>query len=84
MFLKNSHKNKTKSRNECYGVGVHIYLQMCMCLLLIEGEAKISFNKIYFFILKIFIGVQLIHNVVLVSGIQQSESFIHIHISTLF
>ena len=32
----------------------------------------------------IFIGVQLIYNVVLVSGVQQSESAIHIHISTLF
>ena len=33
---------------------------------------------------KIFIGVELIYNVVLVSGVQQSESVIHIHISTLF
>ena len=33
---------------------------------------------------KIFIGVQLIYNVVLVSGAQQSESVIHMHISTLF
>ena len=32
----------------------------------------------------IFIGVKLIYNVVLVSGVQQSESVIHIHISTLF
>ena len=31
----------------------------------------------------IFIGVQLIYNVVLVSAVQQSESVIHIHISTL-
>ena len=30
-----------------------------------------------------FIGVELIYNVVLVSGIQQSDSVIHIHISTL-
>ena len=33
---------------------------------------------------KIFIGVKLIYNVVLVSGIQHSESVIHIHISILF
>ena len=33
---------------------------------------------------KIFIGVYLIYNVVLVSGVQQTESIIHIHISTLF
>ena len=42
-----------------------------------EGKNKGSFKKI-------FIGVQLIYNVVLVSGVQQSESVIHIHISTLF
>ena len=34
--------------------------------------------------LKIFIGVQLIYNVVLVSALQQSESVIHIHVSSLF
>ena len=37
-----------------------------------------------FFFFKSFIGVQLIYNVVLVLGVQQSESVIHIHISTLF
>ena len=36
------------------------------------------------FFKKIFIGVQMICNVVLVLGVQQSESVIHIHISTLF
>ena len=36
------------------------------------------------FLKKNFIGVQSIYNVVLVSGVQQSESVIHIHISTLF
>ena len=35
-------------------------------------------------IIIIFIGVDLIYNVVLASGGQQSESVIHIHISTLF
>ena len=37
-----------------------------------------------FFFKLIFIGIQLIYNVVLVSAVQQSESVIHIHISTLF
>ena len=37
-------------------------------------------NPVFFFF---FIGAQLIYNM-LVSGIQQSESVIHIHISTLF
>ena len=40
--------------------------------------------QIIHFLKKIFIGIQLIYNVVLVSGIQQSESVIHIHIFTLF
>ena len=31
-----------------------------------------------------FIGVELIYNVVLVSGVQQSDSIIHIHIFILF
>ena len=39
-----------------------------------------SFMGVFF----IFIGVYLIYSVVLVSGVQQSESVIHIHISTLF
>ena len=38
----------------------------------------------FIYFLKICIGVQLIYNVVLVSGVQQSESVIYIHISTLF
>ena len=35
-----------------------------------------------FLFFKIFIEVQLIYNAVLVSGVHQSESVIHIHIST--
>ena len=30
----------------------------------------------------VFVGVQLIHNIVLVSGVRQSESVIHIHVRT--
>ena len=41
-----------------------------------------AFNFILFF--KFFIGVQLIYNVVLVSGIQHSDSAIHTHIFILF
>ena len=33
---------------------------------------------------KFYIGVQLINNVVLVSGVEQSDSVIHIHVSNLF
>ena len=43
-----------------------------------------SFIVILFFIGgMIFIGVELIYNVVLVSAVQQSESAIHIHITIL-
>ena len=31
-----------------------------------------------------YIGVELINNVVIVSGVQQSDSVIHIHVSILF
>ena len=37
-----------------------------------------------FYLLIFLIGIQLILNVVLVSGVQQNESVIHIHTSTLF
>ena len=41
-------------------------------------------SRAYNLFKKFFIGVWLIYNVMLVSGVQQSESIIHIHISTLF
>ena len=41
-------------------------------------------GKYILFFKLIFIGVQLIYNVVLVSAVQQSESVIHLHISILF
>ena len=37
-----------------------------------------------FFNFLFYIGVQLIYNVVLVSGIQQSNSVIHMYVSILF
>ena len=46
------------------------------------GNSLPSWIHTLFF--KIFIGVLLIYNVVLVSGVQQSESVIHIDVSTLF
>ena len=39
---------------------------------------------VYLFIFKIFIGVELIYNVVLASGVQRSDSVIPIHIFILF
>ena len=38
----------------------------------------------FFFNFLFYIGAQLINNVVLVSGVQQSDSVIHIHVSILF
>ena len=46
------------------------------------NEAKFYF--IIFFNFLFYIGVELINNVVLVSGIQESDSVIHIHVSLLF
>ena len=50
------------------------------CLLLSTPIGPGPFHL--FFI--IFIGVELIYNAVLVSGVQQSQSVIRIHVSTLF
>ena len=36
------------------------------------------------FFLKVYIGIKLIDNVVLVSGVEESESVIQIHIAILF
>ena len=41
-------------------------------------------QKVCVCVFLIFIGIWLIYSVVLVLGIAQSESFIHVHISTLF
>ena len=49
----------------------------CLILFIIPPYVSVLF-------LKIFIGAQLIYNVVLVSGVQQNESVIQTHISTLF
>ena len=40
-----------------------------------KWESTVSFKKC-------FIGIQLIYNIVLVSGVQQSESVIHTHIQS--
>ena len=53
---------------------------------------RLLFTQTYFFFfdyqnfmfLKICIGVQLVYNDMLISGVQQSKSFIHTHISLLF
>ena len=37
-----------------------------------------------FFNVLFYIGVQLINNVVIVSGVQQSDSVIHVHVSIVF
>ena len=58
----------------------NIYLVQCN----LENLETLRIKALYFFKL-IFIGVYLlIYNVVLVSAVQQIQSIIHIHISTLF
>ena len=44
-----------------------------------DGCPQSAFLKFLF-----YIGVELINNVVIVSGVQQSDSVIHIHVSILF
>ena len=46
-------------------------------------QTKLGFNAKRLFKKITFIGVQLVYNVVLVSSVQQNESIIHIHVSTL-
>ena len=50
----------------------------------LEGGSGDMFPLFLDFLKLIFIGVQLFHNVVLVSGTQQSELAIHTHISPRF
>ena len=45
---------------------------------------KYGVVSFFFFNFLFYIGVQLINNVVLVSGVQQSDSVIHIHVPILF
>ena len=48
----------------------------------LEGQPQCTFFLVCFLLLfLIFVGVQLIYNIVLVSGVQQSDSVIHVHIS---
>ena len=46
--------------------------------------ANPSIHKTAFFFILFYIGVELIYNVVSVSGVQPSDSVIHIHIFILF
>ena len=58
---------------------VQLQVQVVTC----ASDQMAIYTYIYIYII-IFIAVQLIYNVVLVSGVQQSESVMHIHIPTLF
>ena len=48
-----------------------------------EGSNQCA-SSVYTFYLKLALGVKLVHNVVLVSGVQHSESVIYIHVPLLF
>ena len=51
---------------------------------LIKSAISQIFLFLNFFYFSFYIGVQLINNVVLVSGVQQSDSVIYTHVSILF
>ena len=53
----------------------HTFVKKITC----ESLSLLSFFKLLF-----YIGMESINNVVLVSGIQQSDSVIHVHLSILF
>ena len=54
--------------------------------IMITGYYSFYTTKFFFlfFNFLFYIGVELINNVVLVSGVQQSDSVIHVHVSILF
>ena len=64
-------------------IGLHPYRFQWQWSSLRGTHSAIPFHNPFSLFFKIFVRVQLIHNV-LVSDVQQSESDIHIHISTLF
>ena len=53
-------------------------------LLGLSRLSNLSTFILFFFKFLFYIGVWLIYNVVIGSGVQQSDSVIHIHISTVF
>ena len=49
-----------------------------------QKPGSTGFILFYFLTFLFYIGVELINNVVLISGVQQSDSVIHIHVAILF
>ena len=65
-------------------VVMYVYLRwQRVCVFLKKKESGSFLVFIYFFNFLFYIGIQLINDVVLVSGIQQSDSVIHIHVFIL-
>ena len=60
------------------------YLLECLISILLDIYVRNGIAKSYGPFYKIFNGVELVYNILLVSGVQQSESIIQMHISTLF
>jgi len=66
---------------------LHVYFELLISLLQNFGLPQDEGNFLNFFILLKFlfhIGIWLIDTVVLASGVQQSDSVIHIHVFILF
>ena len=78
-----------RGENECGWRGGHLFLGSVSSPSSVVGGGHVlpahhSAQQGSFFFFLIFIGVELIYNIVLVSALQQSESVIHIPIATLF
>ena len=68
-----------KRQHRVYKMPSHIIIQFLKIILHWNSKQKHTL-----FFKKMFIGVELIYNVVLVSAVQQSEPVIHTHISLSF
>ena len=52
--------------------------------IILNGPLRMFWDEMSDFNILFYTGVQLINNVVSVSGVQQSDSVLHVHISILF
>ena len=77
-------EGKVNSTSVLFSLGLFFFFNIRMSLLLNTWTSsrylQVLVTKTLF---KIFIGIELIYNVALVSCVQQSESVTHTHVSTL-
>ena len=68
--------------NAHFYTNIHVYTHVKP--LIEDTQRPLIVPSLFLFFKLIFLGVELIYNVVLVSAVQQSKSVIHIHTFTLF